>query len=70
MQHGAVTLLIENKLFRVDRFFLQRDSGRFRQLFTNTMGTPNDGRSDDGAIELKGTKALDFERFLAVLYPM
>lgn len=61
---------VEDKLFRVDRFFLERDSDRFRKLFAASVGTENNGKSDEGAIELKDTRALDFKRFLAILYPM
>ncbi|KZT27201.1 hypothetical protein NEOLEDRAFT_1131230 [Neolentinus lepideus HHB14362 ss-1] len=62
---GTVTFMVERTLFRVHRFFFERDSALFRdQLLTHP-----EVRSGDSIVELKDCTALDFERFLGVLYP-
>ncbi|TFK50195.1 hypothetical protein OE88DRAFT_332780 [Heliocybe sulcata] len=62
---GTVTFMVEETLFRVHRFFFERDSALFRdQLFMHPqehLGQP--------VVELKDCTVLDFERFLGVLYP-
>ncbi|TFK50194.1 hypothetical protein OE88DRAFT_333091 [Heliocybe sulcata] len=62
---GTVTMMVEKTLFRVHRFFFQRDSALFReQLLVHPKV-----RSGESVVELKDCTALDLERFLDVLYP-
>jgi hypothetical protein len=70
MHDGTVFLMAEKEIFRVDRTVLQRDSDRFRRLFAATADVENDGSSNERAILLENTKALDFKRFVNLLYPL
>lgn len=66
---GNVIFRVEDTLFKVHRYFLQRDSPVFKDMFSLPTGTaPVHGSSDDLPIDLQTIKALDFERFLSVLY--
>lgn len=63
---GNVTFLLEDVLFRVHRFFFERDSARFRDVILKDLNS--DPR--DVIVRLTDCTAVDFERFLGVLYPV
>ncbi|KAF6761159.1 hypothetical protein DFP72DRAFT_803918 [Ephemerocybe angulata] len=71
-QDGNVIFMVEGTLFKVHKFFFQRDSPIFNSMFT--LPPPNndrpEGEVEDNPIVLQGFKATDFERFLSILYPL
>jgi len=62
---------VENTLFTIHKYFFYRDSDVFRQMFLlpPPPGEIVEGMSRDNPIRLYGVLAIDFERFLKVLYP-
>ncbi|KAG8904597.1 hypothetical protein FRB99_001516 [Tulasnella sp. 403] len=58
-------------LFKVHRYFFVRDSAVFKAMFTLPPGPGKtvEGMEDENPIVLPEVPALDFERFLWVLYP-
>ncbi|KAF9460412.1 hypothetical protein BDZ94DRAFT_1266178 [Collybia nuda] len=61
--------LVENKLFKVHRHFLTRESDLFRMMFTSPPPPEGkDGVSDDRPIHLPEVKAQEFERLLDFFY--
>ncbi|PPQ99775.1 hypothetical protein CVT24_009677 [Panaeolus cyanescens] len=68
---GNVIFQIENTLFRVHRYFFQRDSPVFEGMFSlpPPLGEIPEGESEDRPIHLTGVSAKDFEKFLSILYP-
>ncbi|KZT27200.1 hypothetical protein NEOLEDRAFT_1131229 [Neolentinus lepideus HHB14362 ss-1] len=61
-----VTFRVDGKLFRVHRFFFERDSAVFRDVLLKD----SDPQSRVGVVDLLDCTAIDFERFLDVLYPI
>jgi len=55
---------VENTLFRVHRFFFERESEDFIKNFANLQ----DGMSDEGPFRLEGITSTDFAMFLWVWY--
>ncbi|KZT27205.1 hypothetical protein NEOLEDRAFT_1034811, partial [Neolentinus lepideus HHB14362 ss-1] len=63
-EDDRVTFRVEGVLFRVHRFFFERDSAWFRERILDNK------QPHDGVIELSQcTGVIDFERFLSILYP-
>lgn len=60
----------DETLFNVHRYWFKRDSPAFRAMFSMPPppGQDAEGTSDENAIRL-AVSALDFERFLSILYP-
>ncbi|TDL18048.1 hypothetical protein BD410DRAFT_728989 [Rickenella mellea] len=70
---GNVVFQVEKRLFKVHRYFFHRDSAVFRVMFELPQardGTSAEGATDANPIHLEGTKSVDFERFLVILYPL
>ena len=65
-------LKVEKTLFKIHRYFLQRDSPIFQDMFALPPPSDSDGgaegMSDERPIQLEGTLSLDFERFLTIFY--
>ncbi|KII95605.1 hypothetical protein PLICRDRAFT_97198 [Plicaturopsis crispa FD-325 SS-3] len=70
LRGGDVTFLVENTLFRVHRYFFERESPYFHaKLCTPVSPGQNPiGTSDQNAFSLDGVKSTDFARFLWVFY--
>jgi hypothetical protein len=62
---------VENDLYCVHRYFFQRDSEMFAEMFTlpDTPGEQQEGSSDDRPLHLDGQDPTDLEAFLSLLYP-
>ncbi|RDX39959.1 hypothetical protein OH76DRAFT_1366938 [Lentinus brumalis] len=67
MQDEMIILRVENTLFRVHRYFLERDSTFFKDFFERTLGH-GAGRTDDTALRLKDVSRREFECLLHFLY--
>ncbi|KAK7057755.1 BTB domain-containing protein [Favolaschia claudopus] len=69
---GTVIFLVESTLYRVHRYFFERDSPIFATMFTlpSAAGERPEGEVVENPIILEGIAAVDFDRFLAVLYPL
>jgi hypothetical protein len=63
---------VETTLYRVHRYFFERDSAIFASMFTlpSAAGERPEGEVVENPIVLEGVNTLDFDRFLSVLYPM
>ena len=63
---------VEGSLFKVHRFFFQRDSPVFKSMFSLPvpLNERPEGEVEENPIHLHGIKSIDFERFLSILYPM
>jgi len=70
LEDGNVTFLVENHLFRVHRFFFQRDSPVFKTMLSLPVaeGRVAEGSSDDLPIFLEQVKSSDFAQLLWVYY--
>ncbi|KAF9262674.1 hypothetical protein L218DRAFT_867238 [Marasmius fiardii PR-910] len=69
---GNVIFLVENILYKVHRYFFQRDSGIFDAMFS--LPPPQDGKRPEGEDEsnpivLLGVESNDFDRLLTLFYP-
>ncbi|KZT27202.1 hypothetical protein NEOLEDRAFT_1240493 [Neolentinus lepideus HHB14362 ss-1] len=58
-------IVFDRKLFRVHRFFFERDSALFRDVIFRDL----DKQSHNPVVDLSDCTAVDFERFLGILYP-
>ncbi|KAJ6578913.1 hypothetical protein DFH09DRAFT_909392 [Mycena vulgaris] len=69
---GTVVFLVEKTLYRVHRYFFERDSAIFASMFTlpSAVGERPEGEVVENPIILEGVSALDFNRFLSILYPI
>jgi hypothetical protein len=67
---GDVIFLVDNYLYRVHRYFFERESGYWRQRFSapSPPGQPPKGSSDYSPWPLPGVNPVDFSRFLWVFY--
>ena len=61
---------VEGTLFNVHRYFFQRDSAVFRDMFSIPSAIEGDGASEKNPITLEGVKSADFASFLSCLYPL
>jgi hypothetical protein len=61
---------VEDRLFKIPRYALQRESVVFRDMFSlPTSPHQVEGLTDEMPIRLEGASAIDFERLLELLYP-
>jgi len=70
IRSGDTTFIVENHLFRVHRFFFERESPYFRAMLS-TPAAPGEqprGTSDRDAFVLGDVKSADFALFLWVFY--
>ncbi|KAJ7672068.1 hypothetical protein B0H17DRAFT_947775 [Mycena rosella] len=69
---GTVIFLVEKTLYRVHRYFFERDSAIFASMFTlpSAAGERPEGEVVENPIVLEGVNKLDFDRFLSILYPI
>ncbi|KAJ6497452.1 hypothetical protein C8R45DRAFT_127696 [Mycena sanguinolenta] len=69
---GTVIFLVEKHLYRVHRYFFERDSAIFASMFSlpSVAGERPEGEVVENPIVLEGVNAVDFDRFLSVLYPL
>ncbi|KAJ7496764.1 hypothetical protein FB451DRAFT_1008180, partial [Mycena latifolia] len=67
---GDLYCLVENKLFRVHRYFFERESKFFKRELAvpATPGRPRIGTADDSAIMLDNVRSADFAKLLWVFY--
>ncbi|KAJ7099364.1 hypothetical protein B0H15DRAFT_771074, partial [Mycena belliarum] len=63
---------VERTLYRVHRYFFERDSAIFASMFSlpSPAGERPEGEVVENPIVLEGVPALDFDRFLSILYPL
>ncbi|KAH9899913.1 hypothetical protein C8Q73DRAFT_681424 [Cubamyces lactineus] len=67
---GNVVLQVESVLYKLHRSLLEKHSPVFRELFTIPQPPGStEGYSEDNPIVLAGVGAMDFTRFLWLLYP-
>ncbi|KLO15124.1 hypothetical protein SCHPADRAFT_871616 [Schizopora paradoxa] len=68
---GNISFLVENTLFTIHRYFIERDSPAFRDMFS--LGPPPGSSTTEGSVEnpivLHGMSRRDFECFCSILYP-
>jgi hypothetical protein len=64
-------LKVEKTLYRVHRYFFERDSSIFASMFTlpSAAGERPEGELVENPIVLEGITSTDFDRFLCILYP-
>ncbi|KAG0697423.1 hypothetical protein DFH29DRAFT_946411 [Suillus ampliporus] len=67
LHDGSVSFHIAGTLFRVHKYFFERESEYFRQAFETAM-PQGDGHSDQAAFRLDDVKVSEFERLLWVFY--
>ncbi|KAJ7643250.1 hypothetical protein B0H17DRAFT_1163892 [Mycena rosella] len=67
---GDLYCLVENKLFRVHRYFFERESKFFKTQLAvpATPGRPRIGTADGNAIMLDNVRSADFAKLLWVFY--
>ncbi|KAJ7935271.1 hypothetical protein B0H13DRAFT_2227173 [Mycena leptocephala] len=67
---GDLYCIAENKLFRVHRYFFERESKFFKEQLAipATPGAPKMGAADDSAIILDNVRSADFAKLLWVFY--
>ncbi|KAH8110463.1 hypothetical protein DFH11DRAFT_1802646 [Phellopilus nigrolimitatus] len=66
---GNVTFLVENTLFTIHQYFLERDSSTMRSMFARAHLSGIVRGTKENPIKLCGVTSLGFERFLKILYP-
>ncbi|KAI0729373.1 hypothetical protein C8Q72DRAFT_778202 [Fomitopsis betulina] len=66
---GNIIFLVDGVLYNIHRYFLQRDSLVFRDLVSLPETGCSEGSTDQSPICLEGTRSIDMERFLSILYP-
>ncbi|THV06653.1 hypothetical protein K435DRAFT_644623 [Dendrothele bispora CBS 962.96] len=71
-QDGNVVFLVEYTVYRIHRYFFQRDSSIFEAMFSLPVpaGERPEGESEDNPIYLHGIATQDFDRMLSILYPL
>ncbi|PIL28847.1 hypothetical protein GSI_08893 [Ganoderma sinense ZZ0214-1] len=67
IQDELVILRVENTLFRVHRYFLERDSTYFKDFFVRELGA-GAGKTDRAAVILPDVSTREFECLLHFLY--
>lgn len=70
LEGGDLYVLVENYLFRVHKFFFERESPVFKRQFADiaVSGQHRLGASDNDPLVLHDVKEIDFTRFLWVFY--
>ncbi|KAJ4487038.1 hypothetical protein C8J55DRAFT_487231 [Lentinula edodes] len=68
---GNVVFRVENTLYRIHRYFFQRDSPVFEVMFSlpTPTGERPEGEDEDKPIQLGGIECRDFDRLLSLMYP-
>lgn len=67
LHDGSVSIHVAGTVFRVHKYFLERESEYFREGF-EAAGPQEDGRSDQAAFRLDDVTISEFERLLWVFY--
>ncbi|KAI0752578.1 hypothetical protein C8Q80DRAFT_1267108 [Daedaleopsis nitida] len=67
MEDEMVILRVENTLFRVHRYFLERDSAYFKDFFRHAL-VHGAGKTDSSAVRLPDVSRREFECLLRFLY--
>ncbi|KAI0677575.1 hypothetical protein C8Q78DRAFT_1066075 [Trametes maxima] len=69
-EDGNVVFQVEDTLYKLHRSLLEKHSPVFRELFTIPQPEGStEGRTEDNPIVLAGIQAVNFTRFLWLLYP-
>ncbi|KAI0672164.1 hypothetical protein C8Q78DRAFT_730427 [Trametes maxima] len=69
MEDEMIIMRVENCLFRVHRYFLERDSTFFKDFFQRTLAPGSGaGKTDDTAVRLQEVSRREFECLLHFLY--
>ncbi|KAF7984293.1 hypothetical protein HWV62_15255 [Athelia sp. TMB] len=63
----TVTFLVENELFKVPKFYFEKESSVFRDMFTMPSPDGQEGDSDELPIVLQSIKKADFTALLAAI---
>ncbi|KAG7091299.1 hypothetical protein E1B28_010345 [Marasmius oreades] len=68
---GTVIFLVGSMLYKVHRYFFQRDSSIFDAMFSlpPPEGKRPEGEDENNPIVLVGVEPQDFDRLLAIFYP-
>ncbi|KAJ3827046.1 hypothetical protein F5878DRAFT_248054 [Lentinula raphanica] len=68
---GNVLFRVEDTLYRIHKYFFQRDSPVFGAMFSLPVpnGEQPEGDVDGRPIHLDGIQCVDFDRLLSVMYP-
>ncbi|KAJ4471528.1 hypothetical protein J3R30DRAFT_1090883 [Lentinula aciculospora] len=68
---GNVVFRVEDTLYRIHRYFFQRDSPIFETMFSlpPPIDARPEGEEEDRPIQLEGIECRDFDRLLSVMYP-
>ncbi|KAJ3796000.1 hypothetical protein GGU11DRAFT_173187 [Lentinula aff. detonsa] len=68
---GNVVFRIEDTLYRIHRYFFQRDSLVFEAMFSLPVpvGERPEGEAEDRPIRLDGVECRDFDHLLSLMYP-
>jgi hypothetical protein len=64
---------VEDKLYRIPRYHLERDPDNiFAAMFSlpQSQNEDGEGMSDANPIKLEGVSKVDWEHFLEALYPL
>ncbi|KAG2089338.1 uncharacterized protein F5147DRAFT_726065 [Suillus discolor] len=67
LHDGSVSIHVAGTVFRVHKYFFERESEYFREGF-RAAGPQEDGQSDQAAFRLDDVKISEFERLLWVFY--
>ncbi|KAJ7287040.1 hypothetical protein C8J57DRAFT_1049973, partial [Mycena rebaudengoi] len=67
---GDLYCLVQNHLFRIHRYFFERESQFFREhlQMPATPGAPRIGMAEDSAVLLENVRSEDFRKLLWVFY--
>jgi len=70
LEDGTVTLLVDECLFKVHRYYLARESDVFRDMFSlpPEPSASCDGGSDEAPIVIPEVSCAEFESFLGFIY--
>ncbi|KAF5355536.1 hypothetical protein D9758_006287 [Tetrapyrgos nigripes] len=66
----TVVFLVEDTVFKIPKYHFAKSSEVFESMFSLPQGDKEaEGNTDANPIRLEGIQAIDFRRFLKVLYP-
>ncbi|KAK0454519.1 hypothetical protein EV421DRAFT_1757269 [Armillaria borealis] len=70
LKGGDIYFLVDECLFKVHRYFFERESSKFRQMFSGptSPGKEPEGSSPSSAFKLSNITAEDFAHFVWVFY--
>ncbi|KDQ56434.1 hypothetical protein JAAARDRAFT_132540, partial [Jaapia argillacea MUCL 33604] len=70
---GSIVFLVNNTLYKIHRYFLQRDSDVLSERINwdalTGGGALSDGSAEYHSLQLENINAIEFDRFLSTLYP-